>query len=112
MGSRRYHDKEKLEKDIDAEIKWQELIALKKKKMLGLKTKTLKVHLVSIFSKQISTYQKLVSHNFVSICPNLAKKSHGDSVLRLRLNVGPQFRSNYVCGTLWRRRNTITNTWY
>ena len=34
---------------------------------------------MSIFSKQISTYQKLVSHNFVSICPNLAKKSHGEA---------------------------------
>ena len=32
---------------------------------------------MSIFSKEIATYQKLVSHNFVSICPNLAKKSHG-----------------------------------
>ena len=36
--------------------------------------------MVSIFSKQISTYQKLVSHNFVKICPNLAKKSHGGQV--------------------------------
>ena len=33
----------------------------------------------------MSTYQKLVSHNFVSICPNLAKKSHGVIVLATKL---------------------------
>ena len=37
---------------------------------------------MSIFSIQTATYQKLVSHNLVSICPNLAKKSHGGGAVR------------------------------